>query len=98
MDRLVCRDDGESLCLGLGDQQAIERVAVMRRQFTGAFSMKATDREFFKAFFFNNSVQIGRRRQFADGLFNRDFPCARGADIDLIGGILDPLKKHVSVQ
>jgi len=92
-ERRVAGDDGELVFERVGDEQAIERIAVMPGQAPNAersgepelgdFEPRATQHA--------GKPSLGRTRELelAEGLLDRDFPSRHDAHEDVVGPILN---------
>ena len=82
----VAGDDRAALQLGLSDQQAIERVAVMQRQRGGGVRVARVDREHLSASFVDAIEQVIGRIQLAYRALDRHLPDVDDADDQLGSG------------
>src|SRR2546429_8138842 len=88
---LVAGNDGEAFTGGLSNQQAVERVGVMKRQSRYRKDVPASDVELSQAKI--PRVQIDKRLdgmmqfQFAALGFDHDLPNRDGAEIELVYGV-----------
>ena len=80
--------DGHDFDAGLGNDHAVERVAMMQRQLMGLQSVCHVKRQRQDALDFHllrdEYVRGGHEREFFDGVFDADFPDACGAQEELI--------------
>jgi hypothetical protein len=77
----------------LGDQHAIEGIAMGSWQASRKLRMTKRDREFLKPLLSTYAADICRQhcrlRQFTDAMFRRDFPRGRGTDKDVVAAVAD---------
>src|SRR5215475_585928 len=88
----VAGDDGSVLQLGLGDQNSIERISVMRRQESGSDGVFCQDRKLDESFLVELLLKIFDqvwRFKFSRVMFDRNFPKRTRRNKDLIGGIFN---------
>lgn len=93
IERLIIADDGEVLFHGLGDEHAVERIAVRPRKQAGAEGVFDGDGQSVKVLLAQVVGKAGnkvlRRGQASVFEFHGNLPNAGGADQNAVAGLLD---------
>ena len=86
-DFSVDGDQGKALHLRLGNENAVEGVAMKRGQGAGPLGVLQSNGQMRESVTVNGGDDGLREGQLAGGAFHGDFPDRCGADEDLVGGV-----------